>query len=93
MIKKRQNEQGKPTQQRERRVHQRTKQLAALNQKLKQTHQKLQQAQRIARVGQWERDLKTDLVIWSDKIPNICQGLSNFSAPCDAERLFYSTPR
>ena len=55
--------------------------------------EQLARAQRIARVGQWERDLKTDLVIWSDKIPNICQGLSNFSAPCDAERLFYSTPR
>src|SRR6266571_3078924 len=49
----------------ESRVNQRTKELAAVNQKLKESQRKLEEAQRIAHVGHWERDLKTDLITWS----------------------------
>src|SRR6267378_1823350 len=55
----------------ESRVHQRTKELAAVNQQLKESQQKLEEAQRIAHVGHWERDLETDLVTWSDEIYRI----------------------
>ncbi|HEX4644377.1 MAG TPA: PAS domain-containing protein, partial [Verrucomicrobiae bacterium] len=38
---------------------------------LTESQRKLEEAQRIAHVGHWERDLKTDLVAWSDEIYRI----------------------
>jgi PAS domain S-box-containing protein len=35
---------------------------------LKESRRKLEEAQRIAHVGHWERELDTDVVIWSDEI-------------------------
>jgi PAS domain S-box-containing protein len=34
---------------------------------LRSSEEKLEEAQRIAHVGHWERDLNTDLIIWSDE--------------------------
>ncbi len=55
----------------ERRVHQRTSELAAVNQELQESRRKLEEAQRIAHVGHWERDLETGLITWSDEIYRI----------------------
>src|SRR5207245_4496945 len=55
----------------ERRVHERTSQLAAVNQRLQETQRKLEEAQRIAHVGHWERDLETDAVTWSGEVSRI----------------------
>jgi len=71
MIKKSKNEQARSKQELESRVHERTKELAAVNQKLQESQQKLERAQRIAHVGHWERDLKTDLITWSSEIYRI----------------------
>src|SRR6266404_3786522 len=38
---------------------------------LKESQRKLEEAQRIAHVGHWERDLETDLVNWSEEIYRI----------------------
>ena len=38
---------------------------------LEESRRKLEEAQRIAHVGHWERDLETDLVAWSDEICRI----------------------
>lgn len=38
---------------------------------LRESRRKLEEAQRIAHVGHWERDLETDLVTWSDEICRI----------------------
>src|SRR3989442_10097747 len=71
MIKKSKNEQARSKQELESRVHERTKELAAVNQKLQESQQKLERAQRIAHVGHWERDLNTDLITWSSEIYRI----------------------
>jgi len=55
----------------ERKVYQRTSQLAAVNQRLQETQRKLEEAQRIAHVGHWERDLETDAITWSHEIHRI----------------------
>jgi len=55
----------------ERRVHQRTSELAAVNQQLQETQRKLEEAQRIAHVGHWERDLESDAVTWSGEVSRI----------------------
>jgi PAS domain S-box-containing protein len=43
----------------------------AVNQQLQESRCKLEEAQRIAHVGHWERDLKTGLITWSDEIYRI----------------------
>lgn len=69
----------------EQRVIERTRELTAANEELKiemaerkraeealrESQRKLEEAQRIAHVGHWERDLDTDLIIWSDEIYRI----------------------
>src|ERR1700676_2451591 len=35
---------------------------------LKQSERKLAEAQQVARIGSWERDLRTDEVTWSDEL-------------------------
>ncbi|MDB6038419.1 MAG: sensory transduction histidine kinase, partial [Verrucomicrobiales bacterium] len=55
----------------ERRVRKRTSELTLLNQQFQETQRKLEEAQRIAHVGHWERDLKTDAVTWSAEIYRI----------------------
>ncbi|MDB6015740.1 MAG: nodV1 [Pedosphaera sp.] len=44
---------------------------AAVNQQLQESRRKLEEAQRIAHVGHWERDLETDLITCSDEIYRI----------------------
>jgi len=48
-------------------VSPRTWELACLNDELKKSQRKLEEAQRVAHVGHWEHDLKTDLISWSDE--------------------------
>src|SRR2546422_8358630 len=64
----------------ERRVDQRTSELAAVNQLLQETQRKFEEAQRIAHVGHWERDLETDAIIWSAEAYRIF-GLPPHSRP------------
>ena len=67
----------------ESRVHQRTKELAAVNQKLEESQRKLEEAQRIAHVGHWERDLKTDLITWSGETYRI------FGLPPEGSQMYF----
>ncbi|MBC8029765.1 MAG: PAS domain S-box protein [Pyrinomonadaceae bacterium] len=69
----------------EQRVIQRTSELAAANEELRreiserqraeealrESQRKLEEAQRIAHVGHWERDLQTGLITWSDEVYRI----------------------
>ena len=40
----------------------------AANEALKESEQKLEEAQRIAHLAHWERDLKTNIIRWSDEL-------------------------
>jgi PAS domain S-box-containing protein len=50
---------------------------------LKESQHKLEEAQRIAHVGHWERDLETDIITWSDEIHHI------FGLPQEERRLSF----
>lgn len=47
--------------------------LAASEDALRQSEARLKEAQRIARLGSWDRDLRTDAAIWSDEIFRILE--------------------
>jgi PAS domain S-box-containing protein len=47
----------------------------------------LQQAERIASLGSWETDLKTDVTIWSDELFRIFGLVPNDAAPTTKQRL------
>jgi PAS domain S-box-containing protein len=62
---------------------------------LKKSQHRLEEAQRIAHVGHWERDLKTGLITWSDEIYRIL-GLpppENDSPPTEWQHMIHSEDR
>jgi PAS domain S-box-containing protein len=62
---------------------------------LKESRRRLEEAQRIAHVGHWERDLETGLITWSDEIYRIL-GLSpqeNDSPPTEWRHMIHPEDR
>ena len=62
---------------------------------LKESQRRLEEAQRIAHVGHWERDLETGLITWSDEIYRIL-GLSpqeNDSPPTEWRHMIHPEDR
>jgi PAS domain S-box-containing protein len=66
--------------------------------KLKQSERRLAEAQLVAHIGSWERDLRTNQVTWSDELyrlfglsaqePGLCyQRFLNFVLPQDVDRI------
>ena len=51
----------------ERRVEQRTAELASANLLLTQSESHMAEAQRLANIGSWEWDLRSGVVTWSDR--------------------------
>src|SRR5260370_4230675 len=58
------------------------KMLAELSRDLQESKARLEEAQRVAHVGQWEWDLETDVVVWSDETYRIV-GLCPQERPMD----------
>jgi diguanylate cyclase (GGDEF)-like protein/PAS domain S-box-containing protein len=57
-----------------------------INQELRQSETRLAQAQRIANIGNWEWDLETNVVTWSDQVHNIL-GLQPGAFPVSYDTL------
>ena len=56
----------------EQRVRERTARLSEVNSLLRESEQRLKEAQRIARLGNWDWDIPTNELFWSDEIYRIC---------------------
>jgi PAS domain S-box-containing protein len=66
----------------ETRVRERTAELARTVARLERSENRFTEAQRVGHVGSWERDLRTDEIVWSDEMYRL-QGLPPQSAEID----------
>ena len=74
-------------------VKERTKQLLKAYSSLKESEKRLAEAQKMSHIGNWEWDLITDRVYWSDELYHIFNHSSRELAPSFNEYLSYVNPK